>query len=251
MDGHDGEWNQVKRKGGRLRNVPAPTNEATDSRSDGIRPNPNPELSVDDLLKYHETVTKDWQASEWWDQVRQVLKTASSQPNCPVITKAVCLGTGPYEPSNGSSTARRTAHMQTAAFCYIVDHLKSKSGRDIDCVVQEPRFTQTDNEFCTKLGLEAVESPGAFSLVDENTLLFGIHMELEIYNQALAKLPGIYVGASLEEWEKVVDQAAVGGSEGPLTAFSRMVAGYDTYAFPDLDYMFSSTVMYWRREKKP
>lgn len=119
----EGEWNEVKRKGGRLRNIPAPTNNAADSLLDGIRPNPNPDLSVDDLLKAHETVTKDWQASGWWEQVGQVLKVASSKPNHPVITKAVCLGTGPYEPSNGSSVAKRTAHMQTAAFCYIVDHL--------------------------------------------------------------------------------------------------------------------------------
>lgn len=82
--------------------------------------------------------------------------------------------------------------------------------------------------------------------MDENTLLFGIHMELEIYNQALAKLPGIYVGASLEEWEKVVDHGS--GAEGPLTAFTKMEASCDKYAFPDIEYMFSSTVMYWRRD---
>jgi hypothetical protein len=123
MAGQEGEWNQVKRKGGRLRNIPAPTNAAADSLSDGIRPNPNPELSVDDLWRYHETITKDSQTSEWWEQVRQVLESATSRPDRPVITKAVCLGPGPYEPSNGSSKARRTAHLQTAAFCFMVDHL--------------------------------------------------------------------------------------------------------------------------------
>jgi hypothetical protein len=126
-----GEWNQVKRKGGRLRNIPAPTNDAADSLSDGIRPNPNPDLSVDDLLKAHETFTKDWQASEWWEQVRQVLDSALSKPGIPVITKAVCLGTGPYEPSNASSIAKRTAHMQTAAFCFIVDQLSWASLRAV------------------------------------------------------------------------------------------------------------------------
>ena len=112
-------------------------------------------------------------------------------------------------------------------------------------MVQEPRFTETDKEFCTTLDLEAVESPGAFSLVDENTLLFGIHMELDIYNQAMPKLPGIYVGASLDEWEKVVDHDSNG--QGPLSRYSEMEATYDRYTFPDLEYMFSSTVMYWRR----
>jgi hypothetical protein len=154
--------------------------------------------------------------------------------------------------------------MQTAAFCFLVDHLsrypcsttglglwiadnhaESRSGQDIKCVVQEPRFTQIDKEFCATLGLEAVESPGAFAFVDETTLLFGIHMELDIYNQAMTNLPGIYVGASLKEWEKVVDHDL--GSEGPLAPFSVMDATYEIYTFPDLDYMFSSTIMYCRR----
>jgi hypothetical protein len=134
MAGQDGEWAQVKRKGGRLRNIAAPTtNDAADSLTDGVRPNPNPELSLEDLSKYHETVTKDWQSTEWWEQVRQVLESASSKPDRPVITKAVCLGPGPYEPSNGSSKARRTAHLQTAAFCYIVDHLSPSPLRGPTC----------------------------------------------------------------------------------------------------------------------
>ncbi|KAH6854754.1 hypothetical protein B0I37DRAFT_39058 [Chaetomium sp. MPI-CAGE-AT-0009] len=244
MAGQDGgEWNQVKRRGGRLRNIPAPTNEAADSLVDGIRPNPKPELSVDDLWKYHESVTQDSQSTEWWEEVRQLLNSILSEPGRPAITRAVFLGPGPYEPGNGSSTARRTAHLQTAAFCYVVD--QSHNGADIKCVVQEPRFTQTDKEFCAKLGLEAVESPDGFSLVNESTLLFGIHMELDIYNQALVIPPAVYVGAGLEEWEKVVTHGSE--TEGPLAAYSKMDKGYDKYAFPDLDYMFSSTVMYWRR----
>ena len=112
-------------------------------------------------------------------------------------------------------------------------------------MVQEPRFTQTDKDFCAKLGLDAVESPDGFSLVDESTLLFGIHMELDIYNQAMVIPPAIYVGASLEEWEKVVHHDSE--RESPLAAYSKMEKTYDKYAFPDLDYMFSSTVMYWKR----
>jgi hypothetical protein len=124
MAGQDsGEWNQVKRKGGRLRNIPAPTNEAADSLVDGIRPNPKPELSVNDLWRYHESVTQDSQTTQWWEQVRQLLDSILSKPGRPAITRAVFLGPGPYEPSNGSSIARRTAQMQTAAFTYLVDRL--------------------------------------------------------------------------------------------------------------------------------
>ncbi|KAJ4290051.1 hypothetical protein N0V88_006555 [Collariella sp. IMI 366227] len=144
----DNTWNTVKRKGRRLRTIPTPANSAADSLEDGIRPNPKTELSADDLWRYHQTVTKDWQATELWNQ--------------------------------------------------------------------EPRFTQQDREFCSRLGLEAVESPAGFEFVDEETLVFGIHMELEIYNLALKTLPAIFVGASLQEWERVVNdkpdtEGAAGG----------------------------------------
>ncbi|KAK3311047.1 uncharacterized protein B0T15DRAFT_571490 [Chaetomium strumarium] len=254
MAKQEGEWNQVRRKGGRLRHIPSPADGLADSvLPDGIRPNPTPELSIDDLWRYHQTVSQDGEMAEWWQHVRGVLDDASNSTNPPVvITTAVCLGPGPYEPSNGSSKARRTAHMQTAAFCAIIDYLRSRSGhQDIRCVVQEPRFTEVDKAFCARLGLEVLESPDAFALVDEKTLLFGIHLELEIYNRALAAtLPGIYVGVPLEQWEMVVKHDA--GSEGTgcttLAAFAKMEAGYAKYAFPDVDYMFSSTVMYWRGE---
>jgi hypothetical protein len=124
MAKQEGEWNQVRRKGGRLRNMPSPAEGPADSVLDGMRPNSNPELSVDDLWRYHQAVSKDSEISEWWQQVRQVLDDASNRSrNLPAITTAICLGPGPYEPSNGSARARRTAHMQTAAFCSIIDHL--------------------------------------------------------------------------------------------------------------------------------
>ncbi|KAK4096367.1 hypothetical protein N658DRAFT_511280 [Parathielavia hyrcaniae] len=245
MAEQSGEWNQVQRRGGRLRNLPKPENKAAVSLSDDLRPNPNPELSVDDLLKYHKSAAESWRTSAWWAQVRQILESALGKPTCPVITKAVCLGPGPYEPSNGSHRAKWTAHMQTAAFCFLVEDLEHRTGRDITRVVQEPRFTQTDKDFCTRIGLTAVDSPEGFAVVDENTLLFGIHLEVEIYNQALTRLPAVYVGSSLQEWEKVIHHDM--GAESPLLAFSKMDETYDKFVFPDIDYMYSSTVLYWRR----
>ena len=82
MAGQDGgEWNQVKRKGGRLRSIPALINEAADSLVDGIRPNPKPELSVNDLWRYHESVTQDSQTTQWWEQVRQQGRLLGVKPD--------------------------------------------------------------------------------------------------------------------------------------------------------------------------
>lgn len=136
-----GEWNQVSRKRGRLRHTPAPasapaqlkkeldkstptaTGAATAEPVAGVRPNPTPEYTVEDILGYHNVVRQEWENSECWRALSDTLTQVLSSHHRPVITKAICLGPGPYEPSNGSAAARKTAHMQTAAFCSIVSKL--------------------------------------------------------------------------------------------------------------------------------
>lgn len=119
MANTDGEWNHVSRKRGRK--SAHQTSQGT--TTSGLRPNPNPELSVDEIRKYHEGVVHDWQASDCWRSLQEVLAAVSSGPKRPPITKAVCLGPGPFDPINGSLAIRRTAHMQTAAFGSIVANL--------------------------------------------------------------------------------------------------------------------------------
>lgn len=118
---------------------------------------------------------------------------------------------------------------------------ESQSGHKIKCFVQEPSFTNVDKRFCNELGMEVVESPAAFSMVDANTLVYGIHMELRTYAQALATLPAIFIGAGLSEWETLMDADPKG-----LESMRKMDATYKNYRFPDLNYMFHGTSMYWR-----
>ncbi|KAK0628314.1 hypothetical protein B0T17DRAFT_614249 [Bombardia bombarda] len=253
------EWSQVSRKRGHLRHVKTPTSktngkaekelvQVVESLLLGIRPNPNPEYTVGDIQKHHQFVKQSWESSECWKVLKEILVSAlSSGFGRPPINKAVCLGPGPYDPSNGSSAARRTAHMQTAAFCSIVDLLESESSgsQKIKRVIQEPAFTQVDKDFCIKLGFDVAETPAAFSMVDESTILFGIHMELRTYHQALSTLPCLFIGGGVEEWESVADYDPE--IRPLLSPMSKMAATYDRLTFPDLNYIFSSTTIYWRR----
>ncbi|KAK4174157.1 hypothetical protein QBC36DRAFT_334238 [Triangularia setosa] len=249
MTDSGGEWNQVKRKGRKLRHVSKPVADE-DALSDSLQPNPKPEYSVDDLSKYHDNVGKKFEESPCWEQLQKLLDVALSSRQIPHITTAVCLGTGPYDPADGSSQARRTAHVQTAAFCAIINQIRSRTKREIKCFIQEPRFTQTDMDFCTKLNLEVVDSPGGFGLVDENTLLFAIHLELEICNLAMRKaLPAIFIGTGLEEWLRVVDDTKE--RSGPLHRFFKLEGNYHKLTFPDFDYIFSSTSVYLREDQQP
>jgi len=120
MGQEDGEWSQVTRKRGRK-----PITEQSNGEAilPGIRPNPSPELTIDEVRKYHETVVQEWQKSGCWQALQKSLLVGFASPGYPPITTAICLGPGPFDPANGSLLVRRTAHMQTAAFDAIVANL--------------------------------------------------------------------------------------------------------------------------------
>ncbi|KAK0730113.1 hypothetical protein B0H67DRAFT_638651 [Lasiosphaeris hirsuta] len=246
MDTEDGDWSLVSHKRGRGCGQAQSQGRAkqVDGRLVGIQPNPNPEFTVSDMQKYHDAVRQDWHASECWQILREILVAASSAPNRPIIKRAICLGPGSFDPANGSFSMRRTAHMQTEAFCSIVDTLESNADQKIIRVVQEPGFTQADKDFCSHIRLEAVETPCAFSLVDESTMVFGIHMELGTYHRALLAPPGIFIGADLSEWENLL--AFNPALEELMAPLREIDATYDKHAFPDLNYMFSGTAIYFR-----
>jgi hypothetical protein len=115
---NDDGWNQVRHKNGQKRR------HAESKQLTGIGPNPSPELSIDEIRKYHNAVARDWLASDSWQALLQILMTATSLQRRPLpIRKAICLGPGPFDPANGSTVIRRTAHMQTAAFVSIISLL--------------------------------------------------------------------------------------------------------------------------------
>ncbi len=118
MTEENGEWNQVSRKRGRKRTEPRQQDQLL-----GIQPNRNPEFTIDEIRKCHEAVVQDWEASDCWRDLQKILLNVSSAPNRSSISKAICLGPGPFDPANGSRPIRRTAHMQTAAFSAIVANL--------------------------------------------------------------------------------------------------------------------------------
>lgn len=114
----------------------------------------------------------------------------------------------------------------------------------IRCIIQEPSFTEVDKQVCRHLGFEVAESPDAFSLVDANTLLFGIHMELPTYYEALHTLPSIFIGTDLGSWEKLMD---FDPTAPEVASLQKIHNAYDKHPFPDLNYMFYGTTIYSRR----
>lgn len=84
----------------------------------------------------------------------------------------------------------------------------------IPCSFQEPRFTPNDTEFLTNLGHQVVESPIAFEAVDEDTLVFAVHMYRPIYEATLEKAsPAMFVGTGWDVWDEYVVSPLVAGRD--------------------------------------
>lgn len=72
---------------------------------------------------------------------------------------------------------------------------EAHNGSPIQRVIQEPAFSATDNEFCESLGFKTVDTPQAFEMIDSHTLVYGIHLYMPTWAEALSKqLPGCLVG---------------------------------------------------------
>lgn len=81
--------------------------------------------------------------------------------------------------------------------------LEKITGAKIDCVFQDPVFTQSDKDFLASLGHKVVETPAAFDMVDADTFLYGIHLYQGIYTMALkTSLPVIFVGTGWDVWDE-------------------------------------------------
>lgn len=183
-------------------------------------------LSVSDIQRDHNRHMAQWQESTCRRRLIDLLSarlTTTSWGSRPNVSRAVCLGIGSFDPEDGAWEVKRRAHIQLAAFLTIVTTLRDYQGRHdgqdesqsqnehqqkpqpIRCFFQEPMFTPSDKDFIRALGheFEVVESPRGFELVDNNTLVFGVHLYRDIYSRAIAGCaPAIFVGTGLNVWEE-------------------------------------------------
>ncbi|XWW94546.1 hypothetical protein V2A60_002489 [Cordyceps javanica] len=170
-----------------------------------------------------------------------------------VVTKAVCLGIGTFDPEDGAWEAKRAAFVQLCALTTLVSQLEKYSKTPIQCIFQEPIFTDADKTFLASLGHRVVSSPQAYDLVDDTTLLFAIHLYRPIYAAALkSNLPAVFVGTGWDVWDTV--RASPGRTNrvsmervNDLENMQKMHATYARHPFPQdaASTAFSSTSIYF------
>ncbi|KAF9871988.1 hypothetical protein CkaCkLH20_10620 [Colletotrichum karsti] len=234
------EWSFVKSKSRFRRNPPkVPAKYLNASKTDN---EPRTYKSVAEITAEYENFKTRWRDTTCHSKIKELVKANAGDGRR--VRRAVCLGVGTFDPEDGGWDAKRRSYIQLDGFLTVVEVLSEIYDDVIPCSFQEPRFTTNDTEFLTNLGHKVVESPAAFEAVDEDTLVFAIHMYRPIYELALEKAsPAMFVGTGWDVWD-----GAGTMKDGEFKCMSGMHRSHKQFAFPqDGTYTsFSSTCLYWR-----
>ncbi|CCF35786.1 hypothetical protein CH063_07493 [Colletotrichum higginsianum] len=239
------EWTHVKSKSRFRRNAPRPSPKLPGASSKPDEPRIH--KSVADITTEYDSFKTRWRDTACHTKLRELVETNAAKHR--TVRKAVCLGVGTFDPEDGGWDAKRRTYIQLDGFLTVVEVLSELYKETIPCSFQEPRFTPNDTEFLTNLGHQVVESPAAFEAVDEDTLVFAVHMYRPIYEATLEKAsPAMFVGTGWDVWDEFATM-----KEGDFKCMSDMHASHSHFPFPQdgTCTTFSSTCLYWRPKPEP
>ncbi|EFY93804.1 hypothetical protein MAC_00295 [Metarhizium acridum CQMa 102] len=159
-----------------------------------------PPMSASAIKAEHLSAKRDWASSTCCTSLRKLI--ASHGPALSPVTSAVCLGLGTFDPHDGSCESKRRTHRQFIAFLTMVEELEKLAGTRIECIFQEPLFTAAERTFLTGMGYRVVDHPVACRAVTADSLLYGVHLYRELYEEALrTALPAVFVGTDWDTWD--------------------------------------------------
>lgn len=267
MTSSDSEWTQV-RKSRRSRPSHPKNLPRRPSRTDPLR-------SPEDLVSDYHRIRTRWESEQPCIRLRQLVASSKAVS----VTRAVNLGVGTFDPVDGAWEAKRSAFVQLSAFFVMVEELgeffrtvtylvyklttaiEKLTGEKIECIFQDPVFTESDKQFLTNLGHTVVETPTGCEMITSETLFFAIHLYRPIYAMALENhLPAIFVGTGWDTWDECVSRAyqscysranflgdRLSKTDG-LENMEKMSKSYTVSPFPreSFDSAFSSTSIYWK-----
>jgi hypothetical protein len=122
-----------------------------------------------------------WKRSKSCKNVKQQFSTLADLG----IQKIVGFGLGDLQGMGERAGAR--SHTQHAAVRTIAKTLKRTTGRDIQCFVQDPVYSETDKEFLRSIGIVVLDDPKGFLEVGTDTLVFTVSPNVPV-KQIIADL---------------------------------------------------------------
>ncbi|KAH8169356.1 SRR1 domain-containing protein [Sarocladium implicatum] len=236
-----------KNKGKQASSKPPPGSQTSSEAPAVLKPRTTNLRSVDEISVEYRAVRAEWLESDTCAKLRELVeKHASGNVS---ISKAICLGVGTFDPEDGAWAQKRISFHQLIAFTVMVEELEKKLGTRIQCISQDPIFTESDKGFLNTLGHQVLESPSAYAEIDENTFLYGVHLYRPVYAASFEKhLSYIFVGTGYDEWE-----SATMGSLDDIKPMKQMEDSYTKAKFPEdpIPATFFGTSIYWRPGTPP
>ncbi|APA07912.1 hypothetical protein sscle_03g026820 [Sclerotinia sclerotiorum 1980 UF-70] len=190
----------------------------------------------DDLVYYG----KQWESSEAAKQLKGVLKGKGAVKN------VVCLGLGSLQ--SARREGRRSSFTQLAALMMILEELGGIGADKIQCVFQDPQYTETDKEFLISLAGIVVDDPLAFDHIKEDTLVYAIHCYGPVYKTiSSGPQPAVLIGTDMDNFSRLYLSTS---TETLGQHLDDMVKDCEVINFPQLRHDFSDTKIYWRNKPK-
>lgn len=81
--------------------------------------------------------------------------------------------------------------------------MRRKGDEKLECIFQDPQYTDLDAEFLASLGYTVVQDPEAISKIHESSLVYAIHCYADVYMAVSKALrPSIMVGTDVKNFAR-------------------------------------------------
>ncbi|ESZ99414.1 hypothetical protein SBOR_0176 [Sclerotinia borealis F-4128] len=196
------------------------------------------ERTVGEMRGDWEFYAKQWEDSEAAIQLREILGGRTG------VKSVVCLGLGSLQ--SARREGRRCSFTQLAALMMILEELGGTGAHKIQCVFQDPQYTETDKEFLTSLAGVVVDDPVAFDHIKEDSLVYAIHCYGPVYKtMSEGPRPAVLIGTDVDNFGRFNLTETKETIAKPL---NEMVKDCEVINFPQIRHDFSDTKIYWRNK---
>ncbi|PQE08474.1 Sensitivity To Red Light Reduced-like SRR1 protein [Rutstroemia sp. NJR-2017a BBW] len=152
--------------------------------------------TVEEMRGDYEYYRKQWESSEAAGELREILKGRERVGN------VICLGLGSLQ--SARREGRRSSFTQLAALGMILEELAGGEEGKIQCIHQDPQFTDTDKEFLQTLEGTVVDDPAAFGHVTEDSLVYAIHCYAPVYTTiSEGPKPKVVIGTDIDNFGRL------------------------------------------------
>ncbi|KAI9651268.1 hypothetical protein NHQ30_001306 [Ciborinia camelliae] len=196
------------------------------------------ERTVEEMGEDLKFYAKQWESGEAAKQLKEILNGRSG------VKSVVCLGLGSLQ--SATREGRRTSFTQLAALMMILEEFGGIGPDKIQCVFQDPQYTETDKEFLKSLAGIVVDDPLAFDHIKEDSLVYAIHCYGPVY-KAIGEgpLPAVIIGTDVNNFRRFNISTK---AETLAQDLDDMVKDCEMINFPQLRHDFSDTKIYWRNK---